>query len=168
MSAIDARSAIDAFGKAGEKLTEDLRREAEIKKLTAEVEHQKAIAEAMLDSLHKLGEDYSRALEEINRKDAEIERLRAEADMAEGYADALVARAKSEAIKEYKERVKQELIAKGLYLVVVKNVLNNVEKEMEGDGDEGNGTADDSAADMRGVAYVDGDVEYNSVDRGRG
>lgn len=64
MSEIDARSAIDAWVKASEKLTESLHRKVEISKLKAEVEHQKAIAEAMLDSLHKLGEDYRRALEE--------------------------------------------------------------------------------------------------------
>lgn len=74
----------------------------------------------------------------------------------------------AEAIKEYKERVEQELIAKGLYPVVVKNVLEETEKEMVGDRDEGKGTVDDSAADMRGVAYVDSYGEYDSVDRGGG
>lgn len=43
---------------------------------------------------------------------------------------------KSEAIKEYKEKVKAILMDKGIYPVVVKNALNETEKEMVGDADE--------------------------------
>lgn len=51
---------------------------SEIEKLKAEVEHQKAIAEAMLDSLHKLGEDYRRALEEEHQhiREAKVEAVK--------------------------------------------------------------------------------------------
>lgn len=47
----------------------------EIEKLKAEVEHQKAIAEVMLDSLHKLGDDYAKVLEDEQKhiQDAKIE-----------------------------------------------------------------------------------------------
>lgn len=43
---------------------------------------------------------------------------------------------KSEAIKEYKEKVKAILMDKGIYPVLVKNALNEAEKEMVGDTDE--------------------------------
>ena len=74
-------------------------------------------------------------LDLINRKDAEIVRLRAEADMAEGYADALVARAKSEAIKEFAERLKEKRDG-GKYPYVLVNVIDNLVAEMVGDSDE--------------------------------
>lgn len=41
-------------------------------------------------------------------------------------------KAKSQAIKEYKEIVKSILISKGLYLVVVKNAMNEAEEEING------------------------------------
>ena len=40
---------------------------------------------------------------------------------------------KAKAIKEYKEKVEQTLKSKGFWLVIIKNVLNDVEKEMVGD-----------------------------------
>lgn len=78
MSEIDARSAIDAWVKASEKLTESLHRKVEIVKLKAEVAHQKAIAEAILDSLHKLGDDYAKALEDEQKhiREAKIEAVK--------------------------------------------------------------------------------------------
>lgn len=45
------------------------------------------------------------SLDLINRQKAEIEKLKAESQMADGYADALVERTKSEAIKEFTERL---------------------------------------------------------------
>ena len=39
---------------------------------------------------------------------------------------------KSDAIEEYKEKVKAILMDKGIYPVVVKNALNEAEKEMNG------------------------------------
>lgn len=47
----------------------------EIEKLKAEVEHQKAMYEAVLDSLHRFGDDYGRILEEEQQhiKEAKIE-----------------------------------------------------------------------------------------------
>ena len=55
------------------------------------------------------------SLDLINRQKAEIERLKAEAECADGYADALVAKAKSEAIQEFTERLKNEIISDTAY-----------------------------------------------------
>ena len=41
----------------------------------AEIEQLKAVRNAELDTIHTLGDDYEKALEEINRLKAEIERL---------------------------------------------------------------------------------------------
>ena len=49
------------------------------------------------------------AVQAINRQKAEIERLQAEAQMADGYAEALEQKAKSEAIKEFAEKVETDL-----------------------------------------------------------
>ena len=40
---------------------------------------------------------------------------------------------KAKAIKDYKSKVEQTLKSKGFWLVIIKNVLNDVEKEMVGD-----------------------------------
>ena len=50
----------------------------EIERLKAEVEHQKAIAEVMLDSLHKLGDDYAKVLEDEQKhiQEAKIEAVK--------------------------------------------------------------------------------------------
>ena len=52
--------------------------DAEIERLKAELEHQKAIASAELDTIHKLGEDYRRALEEEQQhiREAKVEAVK--------------------------------------------------------------------------------------------
>ncbi len=93
----------------------------------AECVRLRATVDAELDTVHNLGEDYERALEENNRqkteidilirkketlrdeiaeKQAEIERMKAESQMSDGYADALIERAKAEAYKEFVELFK--------------------------------------------------------------
>jgi SOS response regulatory protein OraA/RecX len=76
---------------------------------------------------------------EINFQKAEIERLEIalsneEANQKVMYK--LYKQAKTEAIKEYKEKVKQYLIDKGLFIVTVKNALDEAEKRMEYKNDE--------------------------------
>lgn len=76
-------------------------------------------------------------LDIINRQKAEIEMLK---DVTTNTINTSIEfgldkekqinKAKSEAIKEYKEKVKSILMSKGLYLVVVKNALNEAEKKM--------------------------------------
>jgi hypothetical protein len=46
-------------------------------------------------------------VEENDYRKSENERLKAEADMADGYADALEAKAKSEAYREFAEKIKE-------------------------------------------------------------
>ena len=46
-----------------------------INRQKAEIERLKAVRNAELDTIHTLGDDYEKALEEINRLKAEIERL---------------------------------------------------------------------------------------------
>ena len=48
------------------------------------------------------------ALDLINRQKVQIERLKAESNMADGYEDALVERTKSEAYKEFAEKLKEK------------------------------------------------------------
>ena len=48
--------------------------DAEIERLKAELEHQKAIASAELDSLHKLGDDYEKVLEDEQKHIREAKR----------------------------------------------------------------------------------------------
>ena len=54
----------------------------------------------------------------VDSQKAEIERLKAERMMADGYADALEERAKAEAIKEFAERLKAEMLKSKYNLTV--------------------------------------------------
>ena len=81
---------------------------------------------------------YVDALDLINRQKAEVERLKAEAQMADGYADALEERAKSEAIKEFAERLKATLMPFPMHcmpdvFVVSADEIDNLVKEMVGE-----------------------------------
>jgi hypothetical protein len=69
-------------------------------------------------------------LDLINSQKAEIERLKAEAQMADGYADALEERAKSEAIKEFAERLKDYLKE---HAWIWCSEVDNLVKEMVGE-----------------------------------
>lgn len=69
-----------------------------------------------LDLINRLQEQIKKlenierfATKTIEKQDAEIERLKAEAQMADGYEDALVKMTKSEAIKEFAEKVETAL-----------------------------------------------------------
>ena len=73
------------------------------------------------------------ALDLIKRQKAEIERLKAEADMADGYADALEERAKSEAIKEFAERLKEKVNANEWNGTICGMDIDNLVKEMTED-----------------------------------
>lgn len=65
----------------------------------------------------------------LNSQKAEIERLNTmHSEMCIGMKVL-----KKTAIKEYKEKVKAILMDKGIYPVVVKNALNEAEKEMAGE-----------------------------------
>ena len=77
------------------------RQQAEIEKLNKARQKQAVFLGEEREQKYEL-------IDKLSKANTEIERLRAEADMAEGYADALVARAKSEAIKEFAERLKIE------------------------------------------------------------
>ena len=76
------------------------------------------------------------ALDMLNRQKAEIEMLEAR---LEGVQDAnAILRERNEiaitkVIRRYKEKVEQTLKSKGFWLVIIKNVLNDVEKEIVGD-----------------------------------
>ena len=78
------------------------RQQAEIEKLNKARQKQAVFLGEEREQKYEL-------IDKLSKANTEIERLRAEADMAEGYADALVARAKSEAIKEFAERFRKEL-----------------------------------------------------------
>lgn len=77
------------------------RQQAEIEKLNKARQKQAVFLGEEREQKYEL-------IDKLSKANTEIERLRAEADMAEGYADALVARAKSEAIKGFAERLKIE------------------------------------------------------------
>lgn len=99
------------------------------KRAVAEINHQKAeidekneIINAQADTIFL----YERALKD---KTAEIENLQFSVQQLSGFLTS----AKAETIKEYNEKVKQNLIKRGFYPVIVKNALKEVEKEMVGD-----------------------------------
>ena len=74
-------------------------------------------------------------LDLINSQKAEIERLQKAIEVQDimiEQQDYKIKSAKIEAIKEYKEKVKAILMNKGIYPVVVKNALDEAEKEMKG------------------------------------
>ena len=65
---------------------------------------------------------------------AEVERLKANEEMAEGYADALVEMTKTEAYKEFAERLREK--TKWLFSSVsINNEIDNLLNELVGDGD---------------------------------
>lgn len=80
----------------------------------------------------------------LNRQQAEIERLTAEADMADGYEDALCERVRTEAVKEFAERLKEYVesydVTTGYKITIVNAVeeetIDNLVKEMVGEVDE--------------------------------
>jgi len=72
-----------------------------------------------------------KAIEENIRQKAEIERLKAEANCADGYADALVERAKTEAIKEFAEKLIDIAVGNWEHKVDV-GTIDNLVKEMVG------------------------------------
>lgn len=75
-----------------------------IERKDAEVERLQAMKDAALDTIHKLGEDYAKALEENNRKDAEIKALK-KANESFSCIGMLYSEIKSEARKEFAERL---------------------------------------------------------------
>ncbi len=73
------------------------------------------------------------ALDLINRQKEEIERLMAEAKIDERETKCTRIHrdtARAEAIKEFAERLKRELITGGIYPVLVKKSIDNLLKEM--------------------------------------
>ena len=86
--------------------------------------------------LAKWLEELKESREIINRQKTEIEMLEAR---LEGVQDAnAILRERNEiaiakVIRRYKEKVEQTLKSKGFWLVIIKNVLNDIEKEMVGD-----------------------------------
>ena len=87
------------------------------------------------DLINNLNENIV-SLEKIAyEQQAEIERLKAEANCADGYADALVERTKTEAIKEFAERLKEKAWI-GMWESVEHvdvDDIDNLVKEMVGD-----------------------------------
>ena len=71
----------------------------------SEVERLQAVKEAELDTIHNLGDDYERALEEINRLKEEVERLENENESFSCLGK-MYSEIKSEAYKEFVERFK--------------------------------------------------------------
>ena len=76
--------------------------------------------------LAKWLEELKESRETINRQKAEIERYKGVIKILEND----VKTAKSDAVKEYKEKVKEVLLGKSIFPVLVKNALNEAEKEM--------------------------------------
>ncbi|MBR2312196.1 MAG: hypothetical protein IKA46_02790 [Clostridia bacterium] len=78
------------------------------------------------------------ALTLIREKDAEIERLKAEnavyANNVEKVAENYHRQGKADAITEFAERLKSALLAGGIYPVIVKNAIDQIAKEMKGEG----------------------------------
>jgi hypothetical protein len=74
------------------------------------------------------------AIDLIKRQQTEIEKLKGWERLlkAEKHAP-IIKKAKTKAIKNYKEQARQKLRDKGFYPVFVKNALDEVEKEMVGD-----------------------------------
>jgi hypothetical protein len=62
-------------------------------------------------------------------QDLEIERLKADSDMADGYKDSLIEMTKSEAIKEFAERLKERRCG-NTYPYVLLGDIDNLVKEM--------------------------------------
>ena len=92
----------------------------------------------LTEKLEALGDPLQDAHYKIAEQQAEIERLKAEQMMADGYADALVERTKSEAIKEFAERLKEltcEMVFGGKYTyqIVTTEGIDYLVKEMVGD-----------------------------------
>jgi hypothetical protein len=80
-----------------------------LKKQNAEIERLQAMVDAELDTIHNLGDDYERVLEEENE---------------------LVKTAKTEAIKEFANLIKRRLnsnTSRGAYLI---DIVDNLVKEM--------------------------------------
>lgn len=73
----------------------------------SEVERLQAVKEAELDTIHNLGDDYERALEEINRLKEEVERLENENESFSCLGK-MYSEIKSEAYKEFVERLKEK------------------------------------------------------------
>ena len=84
-----------------------------INRQKAEIEMLQAVADAELDTIHKLGDDYERALEKTQE---------------------LVKKAKAEAVKELQKRIHEKLHEaemNGVYdLVVTKDMFDDAVKEM--------------------------------------
>lgn len=92
-----------------------------------------------------MAECIERQDKEIAQKDAEIERLKAynkELDnlcdilhkkLDEGYAE-FANEERAEAITEFAERLRAELLEKDFYPVIVKNAIEKIAKEMKGEG----------------------------------
>jgi hypothetical protein len=66
-----------------------------------------------------------------NRQKADNEALQFSVQQLSGF----ISSAKVEAIKEYKEKVIKVLLGKSIFPVLVKNALNEAEKEMVGEND---------------------------------
>ena len=85
------------------------------------------------NSLYCLKATCKNALDLINSQRAELERLKNAYKQCAWERDVFAEDCKSGAIKEYKEKVKAILMDKGIYPVVVKNALDEAEKEMVGE-----------------------------------
>lgn len=96
-----------------------------------EINRQKAEIERYKKTVGKLATKDGKVVGILKGKETEF----IEKEVAETFKTMAVNRAKSEAISEYKEKVKAILMDKGIYPVVVKNALNEAEKEMVGEND---------------------------------
>lgn len=118
---------------------------AEIEMNDAEIKELRIALQGYLDDVTKARNLYKQSIEELNQANAEIERLEAERMMADGYADALEEQAKTEAYREFAERLNKEFDEQrreyrnvlnsdgACAMIIAIKTTNNLLKELEGD-----------------------------------
>jgi SMC interacting uncharacterized protein involved in chromosome segregation len=114
-----------------------------VKQLVSDIRNYQIDLQAMRISANSFKSKYKSAINTakelqtvIKEKDAEIETLKAEQMMADGYADALVEITKAEAIKEFAERLKYDMVPNidDTYIEsFVEEYIDNLVKEMVGE-----------------------------------
>ena len=84
---------------------------------------------AILDLINRQKAEKQAMLDHIKVLQYENEKLKADADMADGYADALIERTRTEAIKEFAERLKNQTAYYWLDEINIGDI-DNLVKEM--------------------------------------
>ena len=93
----------------------------ENEQLKADNERLRAINEAELDTIHKLGEDYEKTLEKINCQQEEIEFLKDFIEKDQG----LILKLSGVPVSEYNKKIKSEVIKDFENKAIDKAYINN-------------------------------------------